>query len=223
MITVATGGAVAELRASAEAEWTAATHHRFVSELFAGTVDDAVMAKYLVQDYQFFDDFLSMLGASVAHADTIAAKLRFAQQLGFLAADEDSYFLRAFAEVGVEPADYTDPQLTEVTAGFRDVMREAVAAASYSDVLVVLVIAEWLYLEWGEQDRAMPSRDLHTGWIDLHRGEAFTAWVQFLVDELERVYPRGDDAASAAARQRLADLWQRAVGLERAFFDEAYR
>ena len=216
------GGFVSDLRAATASSWEAAVGHRFVTELFAGSVDEAVMRKYLIQDYQFFDSFLSMLGACVAHADGLEPKLRFAKQLGFLEADEDSYFLTAFAEVGVPTSEYVDPQLTEPTAGFRDLMDEAVASVSYPQLLVVLVIAEWLYLDWGEREEALPQRRVHSGWIELHRGEAFREWVQFLVDELERVFPTGDDADSAEARSRLERIWHRAVDLELAFFDEAY-
>ena len=221
-IHVQPGGAVAAMRAQSAKTWEAAVGHRFVTELFAGTVDDSVMSRYLIQDYQFFESFLSMLGACVAHSDALGPKLRFAKQLGFLEADENSYFLMAFAEVGVPAADYADPQLAEPTEGFRDLMDEAVDSASYAELLVVLVIAEWLYLDWGERSDPMPPRRVHSGWIDLHRGEAFRAWVQFLVDELERVFPTGEDAESAAARGRLTHIWHRGVDLELAFFDEAY-
>lgn len=68
----------------------------------------------------------------------------------------------------------------------------------------------------------MPTRWLQTGWIDLHRGEDFRGWVQFLVDELERVFPTGEDAQSTESRNRLTRIWHRAVDLESAFFDTAY-
>lgn len=216
------GGPVATLRSATAPTWDAAVGHRFVTELFAGTIDESVMKKYLIQDYQFFESFLSMLGACVAHADDIGPKLRFSKQLGMLEADENTYFLRAFAEVGVSAGEYEAPKLSESTARFRTIMDEATASASYSDLLVVLVIAEWLYLDWGECEDPMPRRHVHTGWIDLHRGEDFRTWVQFLVDELERVFPTGDEAESAAAQDRLARLWQRTVDVELAFFDEAY-
>jgi thiaminase len=38
--------------------------HRFVNELFAGAVPDAVMARYLIQDHRFLDSFLTLLGAT---------------------------------------------------------------------------------------------------------------------------------------------------------------
>src|SRR6266850_532295 len=65
------------LRAASEASWSHAVQHRFVNELFAGAVPDAVMARYLIQDHRFLDSFLVLLGAALASADTFAARLRF--------------------------------------------------------------------------------------------------------------------------------------------------
>ena len=39
-----------ELRDAHREKWDAAVGHRFVQELFDGTIDDGVMAGYLVQD-----------------------------------------------------------------------------------------------------------------------------------------------------------------------------
>ena len=86
-IEVAADGAVSALMSSTSRQWAAAVDHRFVRELFAGSIDDAVMRDYLVQDYQFFESFLSMLGACVAHADELEAKLRFAPILGIARVD----------------------------------------------------------------------------------------------------------------------------------------
>ena len=219
-IEVAADGSVAALMRSTSERWAAAINHRFVRELFADTVDDAVMRNYLVQDYQFFESFLSMLGACVAHADELDAKLWFARQLGMLVADEDTYFVDSFAELGVDPADYLRPELAAPTAGFRDLMDSAVDSASYPQLLAVLVVAEWLYLDWAESREEMPQRQIHRGWIDLHRGEAFRGWVQLLVDELERVFPTDDNQGSEA--ETLARTWRQAVDLECAFFDNVY-
>src|SRR5467141_2271316 len=65
------------MRAESEAGWSHAVQHRFVNELFAGAVPDAVMARYLIQDHRFLDSFLVLLGAALASADTFAARLRF--------------------------------------------------------------------------------------------------------------------------------------------------
>src|SRR5207245_9682525 len=63
------------LRAASEPGWSHAVGHRFVKELFAGAVPDAVMARYLIQDHRFLDSFLTLLGGALASADTFEARL----------------------------------------------------------------------------------------------------------------------------------------------------
>jgi len=113
------------LRAASEADWSRAVQHRFVNELFAGAVSDAVMARYLIQDHRFLDSFLVLLGAALASADTFAARLRFGRFIGMVSAEEDTYFLRAFEALGVtETRRAADPD-TQPTIGFKAIMREA--------------------------------------------------------------------------------------------------
>jgi hypothetical protein len=47
------------MRAASEAGWSHAVQHRFVNELFAGAVPDAVMARYLIQVRLRFGRFIS--------------------------------------------------------------------------------------------------------------------------------------------------------------------
>ena len=89
------------LRAANEPGWSHAVGHRFVKELFAGAVPDAVMARYLIQDHRFLDSFLTLLGAVLASADMFEAKLRFARFIGMVSGEENTYFLRAFEALGV--------------------------------------------------------------------------------------------------------------------------
>ena len=50
-----TGNAVEELLKNSQKDWQAAVNHRFVKELFEGTIENEVLIKYLIQDYHFFD------------------------------------------------------------------------------------------------------------------------------------------------------------------------
>jgi len=63
------------LRAASEPGWSHAVGHRFVKELYTGTMPNAVMARYLIQDHRFLDSFLTLLGAALATADTFEARL----------------------------------------------------------------------------------------------------------------------------------------------------
>ena len=89
------------LRAASEPGWSDAVGHRFVNELFAGSVPDAVMARFLIQDHRFLDSFLILLGATLASADTFEARLRLGRFIGMVSSGENSYFLRAFEALGV--------------------------------------------------------------------------------------------------------------------------
>jgi thiaminase/transcriptional activator TenA len=76
--------------------------HRFVEELFGGTLPDAVMARYLVQDHRVLDSFLTLLGAALASADTFEARLCFGRFIGTVSSEENTYFLRAFEALSID-------------------------------------------------------------------------------------------------------------------------
>lgn len=208
------------LRDASAKEWDAAVGHRFVDELLAGTVDDAVLTRYLVQDYQFCDAFTALLGQACASAPGLASRLPYARQLGMFAADENTYFVDSFDALGVDAADRERPRLLAATQSFDALMREALASREYVQVVAVLVVAEWLYLDWATRADADPlaaTRPEHVGWVELHRGPAFTAWVEWLREELDAHEPTDPRQA-----EQVAAIFARAVTCEKAFFDAAY-
>lgn len=203
------------LRQASEPVWSEATGHRFVRELLSGTVPDAVMARYLIQDHRFLDAFLTLLGAAVATADSFEARLRFGRFIGMVSGEENTYFLRAFEALGITPSEGEQRPDTRATTGFKAIMREAAATRSYAATLAVLNVAEWLYLDWAMKAVApLPRNFVHAEWITLHDNPDFRDFVAFLRAELDRIGP----AEEALSR----DFFLRAVTLERAFFDSAY-
>src|ERR1700726_3673167 len=120
------------LRAASEPAWSDAVRHRFVNELFAGAVPDAVMARYLIQDHRFLDSFLTLLGATLASADTSEARVRFGRFIGMVSGEENTFFLRAFEALGVTEDRRTADPDTQPTAGFKAIMREAAETRSYA-------------------------------------------------------------------------------------------
>ncbi|MEZ2408804.1 thiaminase/transcriptional activator TenA [Bosea sp. OAE752] len=203
------------LRQASEPLWSQATEHRFVRELLSGTVSDAVMARYLIQDHRFLDAFLTLLGAAVATTDSFEARLRFGRFIGMVSGEENTYFLRAFEALGVTAAQREQRPDTQATAGFKAIMRDAAATRSYAAALAVLNVAEWLYLDWATKATApLPQNFVHAEWITLHDNPDFRDFVAFLRAELDRVGP----AEEALSR----DFFLRAVALELAFFDSAY-
>lgn len=203
------------LREQNERTWSSAIRHRFVRELADGSIPDPVMAGYLVQDHRFLDSFLLLLGAGIAAADTFDARLRLARFTGEVSGEENTYFLRAFEALGVSVDSRASVPDTPATTGFTKLFREAADTREYAAVLAVLLVSEWLYLEWASAvPRPLPTSFVHAEWIALHDNPAFHELVRFLRAELDRVGPR--------RRELSEDFFRRAVELELAFFDQAY-
>ena len=95
-----------------------------------------------------------------------------------VSAEENTYFLRAFEALGVtETRRAADPD-TQPTIGFKAIMREAADARSYAAALSVLVVAEWLYLDWASRaPQPLPNNFAHAEWITLHDNSNFS-WVR---------------------------------------------
>lgn len=207
------------LREQNHETWEKAVTHRFVDELFAGTIDDAVMAGYLVQDYRFLDSFLVLLGAAVASADDLQPRLRLSQFIGEIAGDENTYFLDAFEALGVTEKQREEIPNTEPTNAFCALMREAADTRDYAAIIAVLLVAEWIYLDWATrssdgQPRSLPEAFVHAEWIRLHDFPEFHDRIAFLREELDRVGP--------GHRPIAQDFFHRAVEIELAFFDASY-
>ena len=205
-------------RARAEPDWTGATDHRFTEELHAGTIDDAVFRRYLVQDYAFLETLIGTFGHALGDAPSMAATSRLADFLGTLTDDEDDYFERSFDTLEVPAAERTDPTLQPVTRALQDLLERAAREGGYAETLAVLVPAEWIYRSWAGKGTELPARDYLAEWVTIHDNPAFDEFVSWLRTELDRE----GKAASNRRQQRLTRLFERTVELEVAFFDAAF-
>lgn len=206
------------LRARHDADWTAITRHPFTVALGNGTLPDSAMAWYLVQDYRFIEGFARLLAQAIAHAPTLADAVPAAQFLAVITGPENTYFQRSLAALGLPDMGRNQPN-APATTGFQALMAEAASSGRYSHMLPVLVVAEWTYLDWATH-QAPPQDGLPfylSEWITLHCGPDFEAVVAYLRDQFDRALIAAPEAERVAA----ADLFHRAVVLERAFFDTA--
>ena len=206
------------LRAAAEPAWSRAVGHRFTRALIDDSLPDAVYARYLIQDYAFLDTLARVLGTAVAQAPDMPPKTRLAGFLAAVTSEENDYFLRSFAALGVSEAEWRAAAPNPVTRRFGEVMLGA-ARAGYAEALAVLLPAEWIYLSWARGAGARrPARFYLSEWIEIHAIPEFDAFVAWLRAEVDRVGP-----ALAPRRQaHLSALFREIAELEVAFFDAAY-
>ena len=215
-------GFAEQLRQSCLTDWNACVQHRFVHEIFDGSLSDDVLRRYLVQDYQFINRFVALLGAAIASADVFAPRVTLSQFAAMITSDENTYFLRSMDALGISEADRLHPALTEPTRAFQQLMHEAAQSQNYANCIAVLAVAEGLYLDWADQSAkkhlSLPERFEHAEWITLHANDFFRRFVAWLRSELDRIEP----TLSTAAKDEATSYFQRAVQLERAFFDHVY-
>jgi thiaminase/transcriptional activator TenA len=207
------------LREISEPDWSAVVDHPLFDALAGGSLTGEAFAAYMVQDYGFVDPFTALLGHAIGHAPGMADRVVLGQFVGMLTSDEDSVFQRIFETFHVPETTRNAPAYLPATASFRRLLHETGTSASYAQMLAVLVVTEWLYLDWAMRiTRGESLPPLYDEWIGLHDSQAFQAFVAWLRRRLEEVAETLDEAEFA----RMAERFRETVARERAFHDAVY-
>jgi thiaminase (transcriptional activator TenA) len=100
-------------------------------------------------------------------------------------------------------------------------MRTATQSGRYEQMLAVLVVAEWSYLEWARPDteKAPNLPFWYGGWFSLHAGDGFEAVVAYLRSQLDHTW----EGLSPERRAAVETTFCQTVALEVTFFDAAKR
>lgn len=207
------------LAARAEPYWSAATGHAFTRAIGDGTMPVAAYTRYLIEDYTFITDLASTLGYLVAKAPSMRSKARLSGFLALLTSEENDYFLRSFAALGVSPSTYETAAQGPVTRAFADHLLTSSGEGTYAEGLACLLCAEWCYLTWAQREaqNLRPHQFYLAEWIDLHAVEGFEAFVNWIREEMDAI----GSALDPEGQERLAQIFTRMSALEAAFFDAA--
>jgi len=205
-----------DLRSRVADDWAAATAHPFTDALADGTIQPGIMAGYLQQDYLFIDGFVRLLASAIAHAPSLADSVPAAQFLALITGSENTYFLRSFDALDIRPTADPAPE----TRAFQALMHRAHVSGRYEQMIAVLAVAEWIYLDWAtpHEARAETLPFWLGEWITLHSGPGFAGVVAYLRGQLDALWPDLDTASQGEVAKTFAE----AVRLERAFFDAAW-
>jgi thiaminase/transcriptional activator TenA len=212
-----TSGASDDIRASAAADWQAATGHRLFREIIDDSVDDRVFERYLRIEFGFIDTAAATLGAAVARAPNIDDRTVLTAGLHDLLTSQVDFF------EGVLAADRTalvPPSARGLHLHFDAMTR----SGDYTELLATMLGAEWLYQTWCAETVVEPSRrDTIRAWTELHTSQAFTGHVAWLRDRIDALMvPSGTAPKPPAARARLGHAFQRSLAAEVRFHDAAY-
>lgn len=204
-----------ECRNDVDSTWRKIVNHQWTDKLADGTLTDAQMSFYLLQDYLFLDAFVVLLSSMISKARCLDDRIPGAQFLGLITSSENTYFVDSMAHYGLTPG--AAPE--SVTQSFIDLMLEA-SQGTLAECLAVLTVCEWSYCCWGTRvapNSKVTDQPHFQRWIDLHSGEGFEG----LVTYLRRLLDHEGTLISQEEKERVKKLFQTAVRYEVEFFDMA--
>lgn len=197
--------------------WDAMQSHRFVEDVIADRLPRDVFARYLVFEGAFVETAMAIFAYGLAKAPGLGERVWLAGVIDALAREQIPYFETRFAELGIDPGAY-EP-LPPAVADFRDGMLAFAADGTYADVIVTMLAAEWMYATWcGRAAEASIADPDLARWVALHAEPGFIAQAARLRAEADAL----GAMAGAAERQRLVQVFRRALELEIAFHAAPY-
>lgn len=209
------------------------TTHSLTNELCEGTLPDYKLYTYLVQDLKFFQFGLRLLGNALATCNKPESAVILGKQIGIFAHDENTYFHRCLEELRNDSGseleqhvprmlDQPPPTLKAVQEYLELLSYLTSESRSYEEIITFVYVMEKVYLGWTEFNLSKDAHKIqtllykHKEWVDLHSGNAFTEWVEFLAGEVDRL------AISEGLKQKIDKFFEKTLDLEISFFDACY-
>lgn len=196
-----------------------ATEHQLTKELCQGTLKDATLYAYLAQDLQFFEQGLRLMCKTTALAPTADSLITLAKKIGFFASSENNYFQDALELLAPSVDEAKREHLKTEQVGriknYVNFLTEMTNDHSYTyaQLVTYLWCAEEVYWKWAHDlPRAANLHWKYQTWIDLHDGEHFQVWCEFLKKEVDRY-----------TVEEVEESFVKTVRSEFEFFDESYR
>jgi thiaminase/transcriptional activator TenA len=207
------------LRAANRPAWDAMVGHRFCRDMATDSLPKAAFLRYLRYEHAFVRAAIGIFACALAKAPTAADQDHLIGVLAGLAGEQEDYFRRAFAGLGIDPEPLGPEALPEAARGLRDGVLALAAAGGFAEILAAMLAAEWMYLTWCEEAAARsPQRAAPADWIRLHVARGFRDQVDWLRRRLDQLGP----GLPAAQQARCADNFGRVLALEIAFHDAPY-
>lgn len=199
-------------------QYKKATEHPLTKELCLGVIKDATLYTYLAQDLQFFETGLRLICRLTSLAPTSDSLITLAKKIGFFASDENTYFQDALNLLAPSVDESKRELLKTEQIGriknYVNYLKELTqdTTLTYGQLVTYLWCSEQVYLKWAHDlPRANNLHWKYQTWIDLHDGEHFEVWCEFLKKEVDNYDLKEVEA-----------VFEKTLQLEYEFFEESY-
>jgi len=191
--------------------------HPTVRGIAAGTLDEAVFRRWLVQDWLFLHDYVRLFALAAARAPDAATLGRLVDLAHATWHDELSLHRAYAAEFGLTAADLDGRPKSRTCAAYTDFLLRTAATGDFADVLAALLPCMWGYSELGRAMAAagMPAEPRYRRWVETYADPGFAELAAWCARMLDR-------AAEGLPAWRLAQLERRfteSLDHEVAFWD----
>jgi len=207
------------LRAENQATWDAMVSHRFCLDMATDRLPEPAFVRYVLYEHGFVRTAIGIFAYALAKAPTAADQDHLIGVLVALSGEQEDYFRRTFALLGLDPEPLAPDALPEAARGLREGVLAIAAEGSFAGILAAMLAAEWMYLTWCEEAHARgPRRGAPADWIRLHVKPAFRDQVGWLKRRLDQLGP----SLAIGEQERCAGIFGRVLALEIAFHDAPY-
>jgi thiaminase (transcriptional activator TenA) len=168
--------------------------HPTVRGIAAGTLDEAVFRRWLVQDWLFLHDYVRVFALAAARAPD-ADSLGRLVDLAHATFHDELALHRSYAqEFGLTDADLARARKSPSCAAYTDFLLRTAATGDFADVLAALLPCMWGYSELGRTLAAagMPAEPRYRRWVETYADPGFAelaAWCARLLDRAAEGLP----------------------------------
>lgn len=191
LYTVQPGTALARLVHDAGDDWRRFTHHRFVEELKAGTLDQAAFRYYLVQDYRFLVHFARAWALVAVKSEDVDDIRGAASLVHTLIDDELKLHVETCAGWGLDHEQLKTTPEDPANAAYTRFVLERGFTGDLADLLVALMPCVIGYAEIGFRLAGDPATkragNAYDAWIATYAGDDYQSGAAAAAAQLERV------------------------------------
>ena len=206
------------LRARHRKSWEAMIGHRFIRDLSANHMPDAVFGRYLRYEHDFVRTAISLFGYALARAPSFSDQVHLIGVLHALAAGQDGFFEKAFRKMKIDVKALPADRLPSSATGLRDGSLAIAQQGSFEEIIAMMLAAEWMYLTWCQAAHGKIEDPLAAEWVAMHVDPTFTSQVNWL----KRTINTRGPAISPGDQENCAAIFGRMLDLEIAFHDAPF-
>ena len=170
-------------------------------------------------EHNFVRSAITIFAYALAKALAIDDQNRLISILSALGNEQDDYFQKAFASMGVKEMELSEFKLDGKASLLRDGAIKIAQTGSLLEILTTMLAAEWMYLTWCERARDGHMTGPAKEWVELHLSPDFRKQVSWLKNRVNDLGAK----APLDLQEKCAQHFKNMLDWEIAFHHHPYR